>query len=222
MTKRIPGAVRGRPRKNPVIKIPGQPAPEVPVNPPDPAEEVVPGMAQEAAPLDFFGNLIARVESKPGAEQEEEKPRGRSSHHSTKEDFSTLISSVLALSLAALNIPSEIKPSSTEIDSFAYYSSRIIIRHLPAAGKLNADMLDIIGLLSTAAGYYMRVAPLLPKYTKRDDDNHKPGPTNPAPENGPEGGAVSDLSQVDPVIDQWLNRAASNYNANPNSYNPNL
>jgi hypothetical protein len=106
-----------------------------------------------------FADLIAQA-SKP---QPEKKPSTAQEKEAADigEDFPTILTSVLALVFSALSMPEEMKPNKDELGAVSYHATRIMLRHIDVTNKLNADALDIIGILSTGAGWYMRVSPTL-------------------------------------------------------------
>jgi len=106
-----------------------------------------------------FADLISQA-SKP---QPEKKPTKAQEKEAADlgEDFPTIFTSVLALAFSALAMPEEIKPNKDELGAVSYHATRILLRHIDVTNKLNADALDVIGILSTGAGWYMRVSPSL-------------------------------------------------------------
>lgn len=168
-----------------------------------------------------LAGLLARAQAAasvgPEASQDEpEAPRGKKiAKPKPTDDLATLLSSLLAVIFLSLAIPSELRPLDDERDALAYYSTRILLRHFPITKKLNADALDIIGLLSVLANYYARVSPYLASHKDDKGGNGNggkgPGPSSPVPP-----APISDIAQFSPETDQWLKMVQNAHGNNGN------
>jgi len=124
------------------------------------------------------------------------KPRGRPSGEANREEFSTLVFTILTIVLSFSNLPPEIRPVEGEVKSLAYNIGSILSRHLPKLGELSPDVVDIMGITATLAVWYQRVNPELKriqaeragtqtprKYTIKGNGSKAPeeeaGPTDP-------------------------------------------
>lgn len=107
----------------------------------------------------MFAELIAAA-SKPQAVKEAKPSKAQDKEVSElSEDFPTILTSVLALVFSALAVPEDVRPNQSELGAVSYHATRIMLRHIDVTNKLNADALDIIGILSTSAAWYMRISP---------------------------------------------------------------
>jgi hypothetical protein len=138
------------------------------LNQPSPDAEKSDGLVsvgKSDAPEGMFSGLIAKARSGGGIDPEvgNTKTRGgaRIVRNAEVETFSTVVIAVLSLGITALSLPPEIKPNDTEINSFSVPLTRILIRHLPISGRMSADVIDIIALITVGTGWYARVMPFI-------------------------------------------------------------
>ena len=120
---------------------------------------------------------------------------GRPSKEDNKEEFVTLVFTILTIVISFAGLPVEVRPEDAELKSLAYNIGSILARHLPDIGKLSPDLLDIMGITGTLALYYQRVAPALkqlqaeraglksPVMAAKNPNGHKPN--TPVEELGP-------------------------------------
>lgn len=76
------------------------------------------------------------------------------------EEFNTLVIAFVTLA-TSLTLSEKIRPVENEITIFSNHLSGILARHLNISGKLSADALDIIGLVTVSSLYYARISPEL-------------------------------------------------------------
>jgi len=89
------------------------------------------------------------------------KAKAKTSGDENKEEFTTLVFTVLTIVLSFANLPPEIRPVEDELKSLAYNIGSIVSRHVPALGNLSPDLIDIMGITGTLALWYQRVGPEL-------------------------------------------------------------
>lgn len=142
------------------------------------------------------------------AQSSAKRGRGRPSKQGQKEEFSTIVLSVLSLVVSALTIPEEIKPNKNELSIFSDHLTGLLVRHLPISNKMSEDTLDIIGLFVVTAGWYARVAPQL-KQTKPDQPPEVV--TGAAAVRGNGSKPAGPISAIDPGAGEFLTRAGGNH-----------
>ena len=218
LKKMLPQQLNPQPQPlNPAAEENPQPQPEeslsFSINQSSPDDNPLSGLLSRAT---------ARLESGDYEDESEAPPkkRGRpaaSKFGDSQTDLANLLTSLLALVIASITIPDELKPNNEEQAGVSYYAVKILMRHFPASKMLSADMLDIIGLLSIVAGYTARIMPLLPKQAAPDPipgPAPRPNITAPVHKNGngktPQAAApipVNDIEALDPVTAGWLKNA---------------
>lgn len=127
-------------------------------------------------------------------------------------DLPTILSSVITLVFSALGTAPEIRPNNEEIGGLSYYGSRLLLRHIDLNSALTADTLDIIGILSISAGWYMRINPNLIPVTnefkaldERTPAKKKPG--QPEPKQPTDGGGQINDSAASNFLDHVVKKA---------------
>jgi hypothetical protein len=85
--------------------------------------------------------------------------RGRPSNEDNREEFSTLVFTILTIVASFSGLPPEIRPEEEELKSLAYNIGGILARHLPALGKMSPDIVDLMGITGTLALWYQRAGP---------------------------------------------------------------
>lgn len=83
-----------------------------------------------------------------------------------REELATMASSLIVLLIAASNVPDEIAPDTDEINGVSEHLIKILARHVDLSKRLTGDVLDIIGIIAIASGWYARVAPALSEMRK--------------------------------------------------------
>lgn len=63
----------------------------------------------------------------------------------------------LLLGLAAMVLVEEARPTEAEAKAFLMPIFRVLMRHIPLTGKLNADLIDLVSAFAAAAAWYARV-----------------------------------------------------------------
>lgn len=107
------------------------------------------------------GNL-----SEGGVAEETVEPRWKKyarnrGQNKAKEEFATLVSSLLVIASTAWNVPETIKPSKDEITGISTHLTGIILRHVDISNAMTADVIDVIGILAISGAYFSRVGPEL-------------------------------------------------------------
>lgn len=154
----------------------------------------------------IFSDLI---KSASGPKEKKDAPKSKKENADASElaqDFPTIITSILALTFSALAMPEEIKPNEAEITAVSYHASRIMLRHIDVTNKLNADALDIVGILATGAGWYMRVS-IYMKPGKTGEAKNAP-PVTPAAETPPVDGSGAMIQNA--AAAEFLENSAKN------------
>jgi hypothetical protein len=82
------------------------------------------------------------------------------------EDFSTIVITLLTLALSAWQPPADIKPNEDELQAFSVPVTRMLLRHIPIAKKMSADMVDIVGMIGAISAYYVRTGEAWKKYNE--------------------------------------------------------
>lgn len=154
----------------------------------DPAPEEKAGVdvtvEKQKAPEEKSGGLIgilktakARAEINEEPEQPEQakrshhknegtgRPRGRPSNADNRDEFTTLIFTLLTIGVSFANVPAELRPIDEELNPIAYNLGSILARHLPALG-MSDDMMNIIGIAGAVGLWYQRVGPELKRIQK--------------------------------------------------------
>ncbi len=137
------------------------------------------------------------------------KPKDQSN---LQEDFSTLVTSVFVLVVAAWNAPETVKPNNDEVNGLSFRVTRIILRHVDLSGRITADVLDLIGIIAIGASYYSRVAPDIKRLngskpnTQTIEGNKIYVPSDVSDETRP---WVTPIEQADPNMKNWLDHQAN-------------
>lgn len=126
-----------------------------------------------------------------------------------KEEFSTLVSTLIVLATAAWNAPESVKPSKDEIAGVSEHLTGIILRHVDISSAITADVIDVIGILAISAVYISRVGPEL--RALRGGGSEGGGGRPPKPLGSPPGGNGARPSVEEPVIKVPLSSDAKNF-----------
>jgi hypothetical protein len=115
---------------------------------------------------DSLKSILGRAAFETGGLFDDDAPRAPVSKKKggkvdERQEFTTLLISVIVLLLTFVNIPELLKPSDDEVSILSDHAAGLLMRHLPISGALTEDAIDIIGILAVVAGWYGRVAPEL-------------------------------------------------------------
>lgn len=141
---------------------------------------------QEPEKKGFFADLISQA----SAPQKPTKREEKEALENASDDLPTIIMSVLALVFSALKLPEEISPNRDELAAVSGHMTRIMLRHIDLTSKLNADALDIIGIIATGAGWYIRITPLLAEKKPETKREAQPQPIEQPSQNLTDAGAA--------------------------------
>jgi len=185
--------------------------------PADPSAVPVEVEAQ-AAPVKESGGLVgllkqakarADINDDPGEEEEVKRShkkgegtgrkRGRPSNEDNRDEFSTLVFTILTIVISFANLPPEIRPVENELQSLAYNIAGILARHLPALGNLSPDLVDLMGITGTLAVWYQRAGPELKRIQAEKSEGHAPGEKRVKNPNGHIPQVPVDLGPADPI-----------------------
>ncbi len=95
---------------------------------------------------------------------------------------------------------SDIAPTTEEAEAFAYYLGSLLNRHVPAVAR-NHDVYDLLGMVTVAFSWFMRVKPRLETKLK------KPTSAKPLPEKAREVGSKSPAEQALEHTEGWREQA---------------
>lgn len=126
-------------------------------------------------------SLIDRVKKKmrelPNDDDEPQEKKSKSApgylRPQQREELSTLVASVFVMAIAASNVPDDIAPDSDEINGISEHLIKILARHVDLSKRLTGDVLDIIGIIAIASGWYARVSPILSEMRKEKERDNK-------------------------------------------------
>jgi len=150
--------------------------------------------------------MLDELSSAPAKPEKAKSKKETADESDLSKDFPTILSSVLALAFSAMAMPEEVKPNDAEISAVSYHATRILLRHIDTTKKLNADALDIIGILSTGAAWFMRVKVLTGKPEAKTEALKAAPPEAPQP-------LAADAKVNDPSTAAFLARSAHNAEA---------
>lgn len=186
----------------------------------EPVEIEVEDHQESPASKSGLGELLNRAQKNLTREftPEEDKPtkskkRDRASSHyvrpQQREDITTLVSSLLALLMAAWSVPPGLKPDEDEVGALASYSTRLLLRHVNLSGRITADVLDVIGIVAVVSGWYARTAPAWRVYMESQQKALEPArrseaePSQPGQASGP----ADPIAEAAPEVDEFLQRS---------------
>ncbi|WP_322510716.1 hypothetical protein [Chloroflexus sp.] len=129
------------------------------------------------------------LESEPAS-----KPAGRGKAKAKKvpprpgpaaaaEQLAELLGVPLITAISAMILVEEARPLPEEARAFVTPIFRILIRHLPITGKLNADIVDLVAAMSALAVWLSRVRPYLNlrSLSRSGERGGNPSPERPSP-----------------------------------------
>jgi len=141
-------------------------------------------------------------DSKKSVKKDGQKKSRNSPAATDKEEFTTLVFTVLTIVLSFSNLPPEIRPVEDEVKSLAYNIGSILVRHLPAIGNMSPDLLDIMGITGTLALWYQRVGPELKRIQAEKISGRGATKSNPDKSNGNRPSVlIEDEGPADPIND---------------------
>lgn len=173
---------------SPADLIPSQlksnPKPQVPLTTTAKTEEnvnesavYVEVVAPKLSPPGGFGDFLKSVTA--SASKEVEKPTKKKTPKQVEgeeENITDVIVLLVSVVTSAMALADEVKPNDDEINAVSYHASRIVLRHIDPAKKINADMLDAAGILAVCAGWFVRTK----DFRNPKKQSVKPLPVQPA------------------------------------------
>jgi hypothetical protein len=131
------------------------------------------------------------------------RPRGRPTNEANRDEFSTLVFTILTIVISFANLPPEVRPVEDEVRSLAYNVGSILARHMPALGNLSPDIVDIMGITATLAVWYQRVGPELKRMQAEREGAQAPVNRRATAENpnGRKPQTAMDEGPADPIAD---------------------
>ncbi len=162
-----------------------------------------------ADPGEGFKGLLSRATaSLKNTLTDDDKPkRGRPSK-TNKQEFSTLVVSVLTLVVTFIKVDERVKPNNTEIATLSDHLSNIMLRHLPINNALSADAIDVIGIFAVSALWYQRVSVDLPRLKPGNEEAPQEIPYK---SNGNQKLSPEELQSFSPEDAAFLDSAAQKY-----------
>lgn len=132
-----------------------------------------------------FISVLKRAKNRAAINDEDSGPgdvkrgRGRPKKSDPRDEFTTLVFTVITLLISVANFPETIRPEEGEVKALGYYISGLMVRNLNISGRLGENAMDVIGILGIFAGWFMRVGPEIKRLREEGKEN-EPGPTRPA------------------------------------------
>jgi hypothetical protein len=160
-----PKSLRKNPPQEPIISASSTTDPSPESEPPAVKVEVEPQKepAKPSGLVALLKQAKSRAEINSEGEPEEElEPTSRRAKKSGKseaarDEFSTLVFTVLTILVSLSNLPTKVQPNRSELDALAYNIAGLLVRNLGITGKLGPNALDILGIVATIGAYWARV-----------------------------------------------------------------
>jgi len=165
-----------------------------------------------------FASVLKRAASRAAINDEDSGPadvkrgRGRPKKTDARDEFTTLVFTVITLLISISNFPETIRPEEGEVKALGYYISGLMVRNLNISGRLGENAMDVIGILGIFAGWFMRVGPEIKRLREEGKENEpaaRVGPKNPnghKPESGPV--VIDPIMESSPGAGAFLNSVA--------------